>query len=706
MLPSGGDGSDGSRFYSVAAASLRLIGLTITVQAIIWIGQMSVDFAAWQCGGSVSCRSSNWITSVFGLGVFEGGPARRLVIGSVIPLLAILVLHLLTRRTVDRYETVDEKMLADYRVTAKDSFADPTFWRRGRSISSFASLHLAGAGAALAWILGWTFAWLQPGGIPWLQIAIGLAGLSLLLVSAVSVTFVRGASPATDQSASAGLEKLVRWHRWLTAGVLFAVLVVGWLWPGYQDPARNTTLDPYSGVWRVIWIVSILSLLVFAFTVLADPRRARRIRAPLSFDDSDATISVGFGSFGAVVSAFFGFLVAVAMLGSFGAATARLLGGRPAILYSYLYDAFGLVTTVWLIVLFLTIMLAWLMRRPQPIPLPTAPPSVLEEEVTQGFEEDRTSFFTGAKRKHGWLRSIRNARDLRAFIPVLEAILGWMVLAGMVVALTLLGIQLLAPDALRSWIDSWPPQIFTATTWFVAVGVPLGIIWAIRRAYGSRQARKLIGTLWDVVTFWPRWFHPLAPPSYSGRAVPELRTRIDALVRGDSRLLREANVVVTAHSQGSVISLAALDGLRGQDWLDNVSLVTHGSPITRLYVRLFPAHMVGPIERVLNALYQERWVNIYRLTDPIGGAITGERRLGSHGSWVPGTGLPLTDRLPDVAETWCDPVPDPDLVISSDLDARPPSYPEKGDPYPLPLVHSHYNATPQFNATVRSFLGL
>jgi hypothetical protein len=488
--------------------------------------------------------------------------------------------------------------------------------------------------------------------------------------------------------------------------VLFAVLVVGWLWPGYQDPGRTTTLDPYSDVWRVIWIVSIVSLLVFAFTNLADPQRVRSIRAPLSFDDSDATVTVGFGSFGAVVAAFFGFLVAVAMLGSFGAAAARLLGGRPTILYSYLYDAFGLVTTVWLFVLFLAIMLAWLMRRPQPIPMPVVRPSILEEDVTQGFEEDQTSFFTGAKRKHGWLRSIRNARDLRAFIPVLEGILGWMVLIGMVVALALLGIQLMAPDALQSWIEGWPPPLFTATTWFVAVGVPLGIIWAIRRAYGSRQARKLIGTLWDVVTFWPRWFHPLAPPPYSGRAVPELRTRIDALVRGDSRRLREATVVVTAHSQGSVLALAALDGLRGQDWLDNVSLVTHGSPITRLYVRLFPAHMSGSIERVLNALNQERWVNIYRLTDPIGGAITGERLLGSHGSWVPGTGRPLTERLPDIAETWRDPVPDPDLIIFSDLDLRPWSYPKKGDPYPLPLGHSHYDATPQFEATVRSLLGL
>jgi hypothetical protein len=177
-------------------------------------------------------------------------------------------------------------------------------------------------------------------------------------------------------------------------------------------------------------------------------------------------------------------------------------------------------------------------------------------------------------------------------------------------------------------------------------------------------------------------------------------------VRGDSGLLGVATVVVTAHSQGSVLALAALDGLRGQDWLDNVSLVTHGSPITRLYVRLFPAHMVDPIERVLNALYQERWINIYRLTDPIGGAITGEEGPGAHGSWVPGSGRPLTVRLPDATETWQNPIPDPDLTIYSDRSVRPGVYPKKGDPYPGTLGHSHYSEAPEFIESVRSLLGL
>ncbi|MFV1969874.1 MAG: hypothetical protein ACC683_02590, partial [Acidimicrobiia bacterium] len=577
MLPpaiGNSDSDDVSEHHSVATGLLRLIGLTVTVHAIIWIGQMAIDFAAWQCGGDVACRSRTWIVSTFGWSWFDGAPARRLVVGALIPLIVIFVVYVLTRRTVDRYETVDEDALKDYKAVGKDSFADPTFWRRGNSISSFASLHLAGGGAGLAWVLAWTFAWLQPAGTPWVQLSIGWFAFALLVFSAVSITFVRDLSPATDVSSDGRLEAAVAWHRRATIGVVAVTLAVGVLWPGYQDPGRNTPLDPYAEVWRWIWIVSILALVTFALAVLTHPNRTRTIPAPLAPKGADDRVVVGFGSFGPVVAAFFGFLVAVAILGGFGAATARLLGGRPSILSTYLYDAFGLVTTVWVLLLFAAFAVAWFLRKPLHIPENTTAGSEFEKDITDGFEEDLRSFFTGQRRKRRWLISIRTARDVREFVPVVESILGWMVVLAMFAAVVLLGVQLVAPDTLRSAIEGLPSPLMTGSTWFVAVGIPVGMIWAIRRAYGSQQVRRLIGTLWDVVTFWPRWFHPLAPPSYSGRAIPELRTRIDTLVRSGEGADHEADVVVTAHSQGSILALAAIDGFEGQDWLEHVSLLT------------------------------------------------------------------------------------------------------------------------------------
>ncbi len=442
MLPSHESDGD-ARYHAASTGLLRLVGLTVTVHAIIWIGQMSIDFAAWQCGGDVACRSTTWIVSVFGWSVFDGAPGRRLVVGALVPLFVILVMYRLTRRIVDRYETVDDAALDDYQVVVKNSFSDPTFWRRGESLTSFASLHLAGAGAGLAWVLAWTFAWLQPVGTPWIQLLMGWLALLLLAASAVGVTVVRDSSPDTNQSASLYLGRAVVWHRRATVGVLTATLLMGTIWSGYEDPGRSTALDPYATVWRVIWIVSIVALLAFTVAVVTNPQRRTSIPAPLGPDG--ARITVGFGSFGPVVAAYFGFLVAVAILGGFGAATARLLGGRPTILSTYLYDAFGLATTAWIVVLFIVFLVAWFARTPLSTRVRAEGESLLEAEITSGFEEDKSSFFAGIAKKHKWLISIRNARDLRAYVYVLEAVLGWMVVLAMVMAVALLGLQASSP---------------------------------------------------------------------------------------------------------------------------------------------------------------------------------------------------------------------------------------------------------------------
>ena len=113
----------------------------------------------------------------------------------------------------------------------------------------------------------------------------------------------------------------------------------------------------------------------------------------------------------------------------------------------------------------------------------------------------------------------------------------------------------------------------------------------------------------------------LGPPSYAGRAVPELQARLRTLTASGSC------VIVSAHRQCSVLALAALAGLVGEDTFERVALLTHGSPIGRTCYRIFPAHVAEPIWSVAEALTTDgigRWHNLYRPTDPIGGAIAGE----------------------------------------------------------------------------------
>ncbi len=54
----------------------------------------------------------------------------------------------------------------------------------------------------------------------------------------------------------------------------------------------------------------------------------------------------------------------------------------------------------------------------------------------------------------------------------------------------------------------------------------LAAYFAVRSGLRSEATRRKIGMVWDVASFFPRSFHPLAPPAYAARAVPEIQARI------------------------------------------------------------------------------------------------------------------------------------------------------------------------------------
>ena len=229
----------------------------------------------------------------------------------------------------------------------------------------------------------------------------------------------------------------------------------------------------------------------------------------------------------------------------------------------------------------------------------------------------------------------------------------------------------------------------SAASMYVVLAASAGLVALGAKLRESEGWRKTIGVIWDLVTFWPRAAHPLSPPCYAERVVPEVLTRL-AWARG-----KKQQVVVSAHSQGSTIAVAAL--MRLTD-LDDVRLITYGSQLRALYGRVFP-RVFGPEDlgyvptggpillrhpapdledgaaapatpTVASGSLRDRigvanWVNVFRRGDPIGFRVFSD-------------------------------------VFDDDYDRVALEVPQKayGDPGPTILGHSGYQHSPEYRAAV------
>ncbi len=135
---------------------------------------------------------------------------------------------------------------------------------------------------------------------------------------------------------------------------------------------------------------------------------------------------------------------------------------------------------------------------------------------------------------------------------------------------------------------------------------------SVVKSHVDAQSLRRVGNVWDVLTFWPRTFHPFAVRPYTERAVPELQRLLGSQCPWD-------HVDVSAHSQGSVLVFATLLPMAVTD-LNRLSLATFGCPLRSIYARAFPHYvrtdLIVDLEEKLRPSH--RWSNFYRYTDYIG----------------------------------------------------------------------------------------
>lgn len=693
MIPAGRSREHPGWAHGLSIRAVRVSGILMTSLLVLWIGQISIETVALQCGASARCLDTNAFLGIFEVPFFAGAPGRRMVVGSLLPVAMIIVFLLLGRVSRGRYEAEYpfQDPAEEFSVDAipqpsddslKNTFADSTFWKRSESIKAFTKLHLSAAISSLAVAVAVTLIWLyrkeaEPQTLAMvLAWAVLVLGAVAFLLSMFAVAF-RASEPLETPNASA--TKLLSVLEWMSIGTLLLGFVVAVLWPSTDVHGQA----PYRGAVFAFALLAVAAVVFHIVGLAFHPDRGSKIPSPF---DTDTMLDAGFWGWGSTGAILLGYLLMGTVLTGLGAAAARLLGGRANVAYPAFYDAVAVGATV-LVLLFVVYGVVSVVRRIRDTPLEALNNSLIGEApaASEGAPRPPAPPLGDAPpARVTWIKSIRRMRAIRKSVPVLEKGLLVAVAVPLVVVVADSVMRLFGSNASTTILDVSPGWFETATFWLLAVGLPGTLYLVVRRSLSNRTARKTVGVFWDVTTFWPRWFHPLAPPSYAGRAIPELRTRLDVLARANAEW-----VVLSSHSQGTVLVLAALDGLLDRWWFRRIGVITFGSPISRLYYRYFPAHVGPAITRLATATQEPerdlpRWINLYRLTDPIGGAIAGERD----------TGTPITAPAvaPDGGPAIRNPLRDPDTSA-----VRPESrFPWPGNPYPKPSGHSDYYDTPEY----------
>jgi hypothetical protein len=639
----------------------RIFALTISATFTLAAVGVSLDLVAWQCAapGSKCVVDRPWLSFLF-TGFFAP-TGRRLALATLFPILIVSVLWFLAARTWARYESYKQPK----RNPDGDGLATPTFWDGRDQVGRLRSLHVAAMFAMIDVILlfvlldhdlntdsysGVELAQVLPdtvltAGRALLIVAIGIVAGCLLLLLLPAVVDRTSKSRAASQAAK-GLRRLALL-------VTLASLAYGLL-PRASWPTSGP-MPQYAGTVTKLFAVQVailaLLLLVVAF---------QRHRCKGAFLAGFGMPVVGSMALGvaAAFSAGISYRVADFLDGSAVPSPAGLASApeaqrlEPPV--SYQWAAFGFVVMVLMLilaVLWITLVTKpWLRRRARP--------------------ETDDDYPGGRQRDPYRAAQLDNAVANSRLSDHVSGVFGffWLVLAtaGAVAtgaALANIGPVQLAPDG--SQAATVLSIVSNAGTYLISLSV-LGLIFLGIQTYRNPRVRRTVGIIWDLGTFWPRAAHPLAPPCYAERVVPELVHRAEWLAT------QQGGLVLSGHSQGTVLVAATILQMPPAA-KQRTALLTYGSPLCRLYMRAFPNYFNEKVMYDIGAAVagprgQERWVNLWRRTDPIGGAIgIGDRRLADPSSFDPLPG----DRIAPAAQ-----------------------------------AHSGYQLTPQFNQAMDDLVGL
>jgi hypothetical protein len=599
---------------------VRLTGLTLTVLLTAAACEVALDLAAWQCAGATACAQDHIWLHFLAPGIFRGGwwtqPGRRLAFAALVPTAVTALLWYLSHRTWAAYESTPPPV-QPLDAPPATALGRPGFWYGRRLVARLRAAHTAAALLTVAAAVTTAAARHDgaPGG-PAVPAVLGRALEALLAVGAVAVGWVVVRRGRSEHRADHGLDGALVRRLPLAALVLLAAAVVyaGWSRPGWHATGRLPGDATFGG------IALLQGVLVSALAVVAGliRRAGPRSRTVL-------------GGLGGPCTALLACALGGVMTGGVAQRVGDWLDGPggagafqgPPTLLTWQASAIPVLLVV------LLVFAAVLAVRTSARTRRTLPEVGAEYGVTEAAADGRVQAGRGAgpaaggpvPEDPGRTHAIAATRARavltdRAPLAVGIASAATLLLGAAAVA-GAWGTGEVPAEAAKGatpFVDGAAQACQGLGSWFIGLGFLLFVAWG-RRAYRDVSARRTVGILWDVGTFWPRAAHPFAPPCYAERAVPDLTWRMATWTQaGPGRRL-----VLSGHSQGTVLAAAAAWQL-GPPLRGRVALLTYGSPLERLYGRWFPAHF-GP--DALGRLHHEvaAWRNLYRLTDPIGGPV-------------------------------------------------------------------------------------
>ncbi|MBI5338464.1 MAG: hypothetical protein HZB45_12355 [Mycolicibacterium rufum] len=611
---------------TVVVALLRLLALSFTLTLLLAMAVAVLDIALWQCVSVDYCRSG-WLPLEWLGGVPPGG---RLAVGAL-PLAAVIVaLWLLGRQEAgqampydgpdcdDEFTAACPPPAAVVSVGERSPLADTTFWNHDDSVARMRACHVTAWTAALAaLVLAAPVADGDPSRSR--DVSAVLLGVNLgVLAMAVAATAWNRATGRGGDGIGGRLHAVLMRLRWLA--LILLALSLAWLGLGSDVPAHRLPdfLPGLRGsIYALLAVQVVLLAGVFVGCALSMRGGDRSAPAP------------GYGmtlrGFTAAFVALLGWLIGGGISVGVGLSTALALG---TVRISTADAAEAMVKRTATLANaaenFAEKVHAVTMRAPLIVPPPyvwasVATLLVLLAAVVAVVRAWRAATGTPpqtpveAAAPGRVLEAVRRARTAASLTDAGPALIAGLVTLAFVILVVMA--VLFFPDLHRFTGARYLSGGVSFIAMFVPIALVVGLVVLVVQASRNRQIRRAVAILWDVITFWPRATHPLTPPSYGGRTVWDLRTRMAALVHQPE----PTRVVLVAHSQGTVIAAATLMQCTRDD--ERYPLLTFGAPLRRLYARNFPAYFgaaaMGDLRRQL-ASPEPRWINLWALTDPIG----------------------------------------------------------------------------------------